>query len=141
MRIRSRAALTSLVAAACLLLPIAAAAGAGAGPLSGTWSGNLVSSSGPYTARHHIVLSVNARETGGTWRLSAHCYGRLTLDSISSGYHHYLRHAARGTSGAGGTGRNIDCIKRAGPNLYDVITVQGGAAWGGGDGTLRRVRG
>lgn len=105
------------------------------GPLSGDWSG-FVSRKTSYGAkRQHITISINAAETGGTWRLSGACYGRLTLHNISSGYHHYLRHAAAGATCAGG---DIDCLKRAGAGLYDSVTSDHGASWDT-NGTLKRV--
>lgn len=125
----------ALVVAALLVLPPAAALGRGVrpGPLTGTWSGYIA---GGYGRRQRIVIVVNARETRGTWRLGARCYGTLTLDSISSGYHHFLRHRGRGAHCAGG---DIDCLKRAGRNLYDAVTARRGGAWDS-SGTLRRVR-
>ena len=103
------------------------------GPLSGTWSGYITGSG---AARKHITISINAAETGGSWRISATCAGPLRLDSISSGYHHYLRKLARGSTCAGG---DIDCLKRAGANIYDSVTSHLGGAWDV-SGTLRRVR-
>jgi hypothetical protein len=102
------------------------------GPLTGTWSGFITGGG----KRHHIVVVVNARETGGSWRLGATCYGPLTLDSISNGYHHFLRKRGRGAKCAGG---DIDCLKRAGANVYDAVTSRLGSAYDSG-GTLRRVR-
>ena len=55
------------------------------GALSGDWSGYIGSGS----TRQRMQITVNARETAGTWRISASCHGALTLDSISGGYHHY----------------------------------------------------
>ncbi len=92
------------------------------GPLSGDWVGYIGSGSG----RQRMTIMINAGETGGSWRLSASCYGRLTLDSISGGYHHYRRHAARGASCAGG---DVDCLKRAGAELYDAVTSHLGGSW------------
>jgi hypothetical protein len=83
-----------------------------------------------------MTITINASESRGTWRLSASCYGVLTLDSISGGYHHYLRHVASGGSCTGG---DIDCLKRAGAGLYDAVTAHQGGAWDT-SGTLRRVR-
>lgn len=102
-------------------------------PLTGTWSG--VISGQPSNPAGHIVIVVNARETGGSWRLSATCHGPLTLSSISSGYHHYLRKLAPGATCAGG---DIDCLKRAGVNLYDAVTSHLGSAHDV-SGTLRRA--
>jgi len=82
-----------------------------------------------------MVIAVNAHETGGSRRVSAACQGPLTLQSISNGYHHYLRRLARGATCAGG---DVDCLKRAGAKLYDAVTSHLGGAWDS-SGTLRRV--
>jgi hypothetical protein len=106
------------------------------GPLSGTWSGYLSGAAGSGLGHHHIRIFVNAGETGGSWRLSASCHGRLTLDSISDGYHHYRRRLASGATCAGG---DIDCLKRAGANVYDAVTSHQGGEYDL-TGTLHRVR-
>jgi hypothetical protein len=103
------------------------------GPLSGTWSGSI--GSGP--TRQRMQITINARETTGTWMISAGCHGALTLDSISDGYHHFRRHIARGSNCAGG---DVDCLKRAGADLYDAVTSHRGGSWDT-SGTLKRVRG
>lgn len=106
------------------------------GPLSGRWTGYISRQTSYGTRRQRITITINARETRGSWRLGARCYGPLTLDSISGGYHHYLRHVAGAASCAGG---DIDCLKRAGAALYDAVTSHLGGAWDT-SGTLRRVR-
>jgi len=106
------------------------------GRLTGTWSGYIAGQPGSGVTRHHIRVIVNARETGGSWRISATCHGPLTLESISNGYHHYLRKLARGVTCAGG---DIDCLKRAGANVYDAVTSHLGGEYDS-SGTLRRVR-
>ncbi|HTP21978.1 MAG TPA: hypothetical protein VMJ65_20395 [Solirubrobacteraceae bacterium] len=103
------------------------------GPLTGTWSGLIAGSGVPH---QHILISVNAKQNGGSWKLSNTCRGPLTLDSISGGYHHYLRKLARGSTCAGG---DIDCLKRVGSNVYDSVTSHKGGEYDEG-GTLRRVR-
>lgn len=103
------------------------------GPLTGTWSGYIA---GGEAKRQHILIVVNARETGGSWEISATCRGPLTLDSISYGYHHFRRKLARGATCAAG---DIDCLKRAGANVYDSVTSHEGGAYDS-FGTLRRVR-
>jgi hypothetical protein len=125
--------LLPLVALAICAAPAATALGASShgGPLTGTWSGSL---SG--RTHQHIVIVVNAKQNGGSWRVSATCYGPLTLDSISNGYHHYLRKRGRGSACPGG---DVDCLKRAGPNVYDAVSTRLGGAYVS-DGTLRRVR-
>lgn len=105
------------------------------GPLTGTWSGYLVGNPGSGVKRHHMRIVVNAGETGGSWTISATCHGPLTLESISNGYHHYLRKLARGASCAGG---DIDCLKRVGAGVYDAVTSHLGGEYDS-SGTLRRV--
>jgi hypothetical protein len=106
------------------------------GPLTGTWSGYIAGDPGSGVTRHHIVIVVNAKETGGTWKISAGCHGSLTLDSISNGYHHFLRKLAHGSTCAG---CDIDCLKPAGANVYDSVTSHRGGEYDA-SGTLRRVR-
>jgi len=101
------------------------------GPLTGTWRGVL--SNG--TQSEHITLTVNGRQTAGTWKVSASCHGKLTLDQISGGSHHFLRHLAPGSTCAGG---DIDCLWPQGKTVYDNVTPRSGG-WGR-NGTLHRVR-
>ncbi len=105
------------------------------GPLTGTWSGYIAGNPGSGVKRQHIRIVVNAGETGGSWRISARCNGPLTLDSISNGYHHYLRKLARGATCSGG---DVDCLKRAGADIYDAVTSHRGGEYDS-SGTLRRV--
>jgi hypothetical protein len=123
-----------VIAAACAVAAAAASANTTThgGSLTGTWSGYIAGGG----KRQHIVIAVNAKETGGSWRLGATCYGPLTLDSISNGYHHYLRKRSRTATCAGG---DIDCLKRVGANVYDAVTSHLRGAYNSG-GTLRRVR-
>ncbi len=107
-----------------------------AGPLSGTWSGSLSGQTAHGVKREHIAIVVNAKQTGGTWRLSNSCHGPLTLDSISNGYHHYLRRRGRGSTCTPG---DIDCLMRVGANVYDTVTARAGSAYAP-SGTLRRAR-
>jgi len=107
-----------------------AVADASAGPLVGTWSGVIAGHPG-----YRIVIVVNARETGGSWSVGATCHGPLVLQSISDGYHHYLRRLAHGATCAGG---DVDCLMRSGSNLYDAVTSRLGSAWDS-SGTLRGV--
>jgi hypothetical protein len=125
-----------VVAAICGVTAVAAVGRAHGGPLTGTWSGYITGQTDHGAKRRHIVIVVNARETGGSWKLSATCHGSLTLESISNGYHHYLRKLARGSTCAGG---DIDCLERVGANVYDAVTSHLGGAYDSG-GTLRRVR-
>jgi hypothetical protein len=125
------------VAVACVsAASVAAARTSRGGPLTGTWSGYIAGKPGSGVKRRHIVIVVNAKETGGSWELSATCHGPLTLDSISNGYHHYLRRRGRGVKCAVG---DIDCLKRAGANVYDAVTSHRGGEYDV-TGTLRRVR-
>jgi hypothetical protein len=111
-----------------------AVSGNAAGTLAGTWAGVLTGSSGTL-GNERIVIVVNADQAAGTWKLSTTCHGRLTLDSVSDGYHHYRRRLAPGATCAGG---DVDCLMRVGTGLYDSVTPRaGGAALSG---TLRRVR-
>jgi hypothetical protein len=106
------------------------------GPLTGTWSGFIAGQPGSGVKRQHIVITVNAQQSGGSWKLSNACYGPLRLDSISNGYHHYLRKPARGVRCRGG---DIDCLKRAGANVYDAVTARRGGEYDS-SGTLHRSR-
>lgn len=107
----------------------------GSAALSGTWSGVLNGSVGGSARRERIRIVVNARETGGSWKVSGSCYGTLTLDSISNGYHHYRRHVAPHATCPGG---DVDCLQRVGTRVMDSVTPRAGG-WGR-SGTLRRVR-
>jgi hypothetical protein len=129
--------LASLAIAACVVLSAGVAFGMTSqrGQLTGTWSGYIAGTPGSGVKRQHIRVVVNARETGGSWRISATCYGPLTLESISNGYHHYLRKSARGATCASG---DVDCLKRAGANVYDAVTSRRGGEYDS-SGTLRRV--
>lgn len=122
---------------AALVVAVVAAGASGkathGGPLTGTWGGRIA---GDGFKPHHIVITVNARETGGTWRISSSCYGAERLDSISNGYHHYLRKLGHGARC--GLAGDIDCLKRAGADVYDAVTTHAGGAYNV-QGTLRRV--
>jgi len=118
MSLRLRGILAPVVAAVCAAAAPAATAG---GPLTGAWSG-VLSGSGAHSNR--IVIVVNARETAGSWKISATCHGPLALQSISSGYHHYIRKLAPGATCAGG---DVDCLKRVGASVYDTVTPRPGA--------------
>ena len=131
----SRRLVPLVAAAVCATAAVAAPARTHGGPLTGTWSGYITGQANSGVKRHHIVIVVNARETAGSWEISAACHGSLTLDSISNGYHHYLRRLARGSTCAGG---DIDCLKRVSANVYDAVTSHLGSAYDAG-GTLRRA--
>lgn len=104
------------------------------GPLTGTWRGILTGTVNGVTHRQRITITINGRQTAGTWKVSASCQGKLTLDSISGGSHHYLRHLASGSTCPGG---DVDCLWREGATVYDNITPRPGG-WSR-DGTLHRV--
>jgi len=124
---------TTLVVVASMNVAVGTAATGG--PLTGTWSGYIVADSHNAVKPIHIQIVVNAKETGGSWRISAACRGLLTLDSVSNGYHHFLRKLARGSTCAGG---DIDCLKRAGANVDDLVTSHLGGEYDSA-GTLSRV--
>jgi hypothetical protein len=133
----SRRLLAFAMAAAFAAAPASALASAThPGPLSGTWSGFIAGQAGSGVKRQHIVIVVNARQSGGSWKLSNTCQGKLVLDSISNGYHHYRRKLAPGSLCRGG---DIDCLKRAGANVEDAVTSHRGGEYDM-SGTLRRVR-
>jgi hypothetical protein len=136
MSVWSRRLLPLVVAASCAVTPVAAVGRTHGGPLTGTWSGYITGQPGSGVKRHHIVIVVNANETGGSWALGAMCAGPLRLDSISNGYHHYLRRTGRRSTCAGG---DVDCLKRVGANVYDAVTSHLGGEYDS-SGTLRRVR-
>jgi hypothetical protein len=129
--------LVLLTIAVSVAVPTIAAFGSpsSSGRLTGTWSGYIAGNPGSGVKRHHIRIVVNARQTGGSWSISATCKGPLTLDSISSGYHHYRRKLARGATCAGG---DVDCLKRVGADVYDAVTSHKGGEYDS-SGTLRRV--
>jgi hypothetical protein len=135
MRVWSRRLVPFVAAGVVAVTPVAAVGRTHAGPLTGTWSGYIAGEPGSGVQRHHIVIVVNANETGGSWRIDATCRGALTLDSISSGYHHYLRRTGSGSTCAGG---DVDCLKRVGANVFDQVTSHLGGAYDA-SGTLRRV--
>jgi len=105
------------------------------GALSGTWAGTLSGSAYGSIHRERILIVVNARESAGRWKVSPTCHGSLTLDSVSGGYHHYLRHVASGASCLGG---DIDCLRRVGAKVSDWVTPRPGAT--ALNGSLHRVR-
>jgi hypothetical protein len=105
--------------------------------LTGTWAGVLTGTVNGTTRHQRIRLTINTRHTGGRWKVDATCYGRLTLDSISGGSHHYLRHVARGAASSC-VGGDIDCLWLSAGGVYDNVTPRPGG-WSR-NGTLHRVR-
>jgi hypothetical protein len=130
--------LVPLAIAASVAVPAVVAIGkpSHSGQLTGTWSGYIAGKPGSGVKRHYIRIVVNARQTGGSWRLSTACHGPLAIDSISNGYHHYRRKLARGATCAGA---DVDCLKRVGADVYDAVTSHLGGKYDS-SGTLRRVR-
>ena len=130
----------SLLVAAAVLAAVTATASAAAtprsahGPLTGTWTGVLTGTRNGTTQHERITITVNGRETAGAWKVGASCHGTLTLDSISNGYHHYLRHLAAGSTCNGG---DVDCLEREGAKVADWITPRANG-WAR-NGTLHRV--
>jgi hypothetical protein len=126
--------LVALLAAMTATAAVAATPRAVHGPLTGTWTGVLTGTINGVAKQQKITLTINNPQTRGTWKVSASCHGTLTLDSISNGYHHYLRHIAAGSNCIGG---DIDCVEREGTKLEDTITprVHGWSR----SGTLHRV--
>ena len=91
-----------------VLAALAPAAFAGEGSeLRGKWSGTL---EGSVAGAEQLTVKVNAAETRGSWSTSATCHGKLVLQSISNGYHHYERIAAKGVA-AGCNAGGVDCLK------------------------------
>jgi hypothetical protein len=131
-----RLALLGIAVIVAASAAVAAGEAARSGPLTGTWSGSIVGNPGSGIKPIDIRIVVNADETAGSWRISATCRGSLTLQSISNGYHHYLRKLAQGAPCAGG---DIDCLKRVGANLYDSVTSHRGGEYDSA-GTLHRVK-
>ena len=129
------AAVAGAASAAPSLSATATLAGNHREPLTGTWSGALIGQGASGVGGDRIVIVVNAGENGGSWKLSPSCHGPLTLDGISSGYHHYLRTLVPGATCAGG---DVDCLKPEGSNLFDAVTSHLGGAYDL-SGTLRRV--
>jgi hypothetical protein len=125
-----------LVAAVVLAALTATASSAAApvasrGPLTGTWKGVLTNG----TRKEPLTITIGGAEKAGTWKVSASCHGKLSLDSISGGSHHFLRHVAAGATCAGG---DIDCLWTQGKSIYDNVTPRTGG-WSR-NGTLHRVK-
>jgi hypothetical protein len=131
-----RLALPAIVVVVALSAYVAFGKTTSGGKLTGTWNGYISGKSDGWAIRQHMHIVVNAKQTGGSWKISATCHGTLALDNISNGYHHYFRRVARGASCGSGY---VDCLKRVGPNLYDAVTSPQGGAWDV-SGTLRRVK-
>jgi hypothetical protein len=131
------AILAGAVAAAGSAATAGTARTGGTHRLAGTWAGVLTGSVNGATQTEHIRIHIKLRETAGTWKVDSACYGKLTLDSISGGSHHYLRHLARGLSSSTCAGGDIDCLWPTSGGVYDNVTPRPDG-WSR-HGTLRRV--
>jgi len=103
--------------------------------LSGAWTGVLTGTVNGVTQHERVTFTINSRQAAGTWKVSASCKGKLSLDSISGGSHHFLRHLASGSTCAGG---DIDCLWPQGKTIYDNVTPRPNG-WSR-NGILHRVR-
>jgi hypothetical protein len=125
----------AIVATAAVVAIVALGKTSHSGGLTGTWSGYIAGKPGGAVKRYHMRIVVNARETGGSWRISGSCHGSLTLENISNGFHHYHRLLASGAHCGRGY---IDCLERHGAGLYDAVTSRAGGEYDS-YGTLSRV--
>jgi hypothetical protein len=126
--------IVAVLAGATAAAGSAATSRATSGPLTGTWRGTLTGTRNGTTQHERITITINGRQTGGTWKVSASCHGSLTLDSISGGSHHFRRHRSSGSTCAGG---DIDCLWPEGTTVYDNVTPRPGG-WAR-NGTLHRL--
>ena len=129
-----------LLVIAAVLAGLTAAASSAATPrstqtsLTGKWRGTLTGTVNGKTQHEPVTFTINSAQTAGTWKVSASCQGKLTLDSISNGYHHYRRHVASGSTCAGG---DVDCLERTGAKVFDSVTPRANG-WSR-SGTLHRL--
>lgn len=127
--------IAALVVASVLIVGVPGA-GAGSASITGTWSGIMRPPSSSSHARvHRLTVTVNRRETAGTWVIGPKCRGTLRLHDISNGYHHYTEIAAPGTDCRGG---GVDCLERVGGGVQDVFVSRPGTSLDS-DGTLHRA--
>jgi hypothetical protein len=103
------------------------------GPLTGTWKGVLTGTRNGATRQEPLTITINNAQTAGTWKVSPGCKGTLTLDGISGGSHHYLRHVSSTSTCHPG---DIDCLW-PGKTAYDNVTPRPNG-WNR-SGTLYRV--
>jgi hypothetical protein len=99
--------------------------------LQGKWWGTLEPSEGSVAKPEEITLKVNRAETKGTWSISPSCHGKLVLQSISNGFHHYERIAARGIASGCNAG-GVDCLWRNGSQVEDIYVSANGTENGSG---------
>jgi len=126
-----------LVVIAAVLVGVTAASSSAATPstsLTGTWRGVLSGSVNGVTKHEPIQFTINTAQNAGTWSASSSCHGKLILQSISNGYHHYIRHTAPGSTCAWG---DVDCLEREGTKVVDSVTPRPNG-WAR-SGTLSRV--
>jgi hypothetical protein len=110
-----------------LIATMALVPSAGATPteLQGKWLGTLNPSEGSTAKPEQITLKVNHAETKGTWSISPNCHGRLVLQSISNGFHHYERLAAHGAA-SGCSAGGVDCLWWDGAQVEDIYVSANG---------------
>lgn len=129
-----------------LLLPLAllvtmafvpAAGAKGPAELQGAWWGTLEPSEGSTANPEQITLKVNRAETKGTWSISPSCHGKLVLQSISNGFHHYERIAARRVSSGCSSG-GVDCLWLDGTEVQDIYVSANGTEDSSGFFTRKR---
>lgn len=104
----------ALVIPLALIVAMAFVPAAGAtepAELQGKWSGTLEPSEGSTAKPEPITVKVNRAETKGTWSISPSCHGKLVLESISNGFHHFERIAAHGVA-SGCSAGGVDCLWR-----------------------------
>ena len=121
--------LASLVGSLVLLGLLAATPGALASEsetsIVGSWSGTL---EGGGSSPLRFTARVNGTEEKGTWSEGGTCHGTLVLQSISNGFHHFYRIAAKHSSC---TASGIDCLMRDGSQVLDLYVPEGGPEMSG----------
>jgi len=138
MSVRLRLAVVAFLWVVTALAIAAPSAFSSGGALTGTWSGSISRSLSGTGQRRHLEVVINANERGGSWKVSASCRGPLKLQSISDGFHHYLEKLARGSTCLGG---GVDCLERAGAELYDEFQPAPTTSGYTSEAILRRVKG
>jgi hypothetical protein len=125
-----------LAGTAALVIISSVDAAPSAKSLVGTWSGFLTQVGGGHPARQHFTMVVYRGERAGTWRLNAHCSGKLRLKDISNGYHHYYRMAG---ANPGCIVLGVDCFQRDGARMEDAFVPDAAAEAPNANGKFRRV--
>ena len=93
--------------------------------LQGAWWGTLEPSEGSTAVPEQITLKVNRAETKGSWSISPSCHGKLVLQSISNGFHHYERLPARRVASGCDAG-GVDCLWLDGTQVQDIYVSANG---------------